>query len=281
VYLLILLRALGCLRILRLLVILELLSWLFVVIIPRSFSLNYLIVQSYFLLIRLIGALYTPILLVLGLIIKLGLPPFHIWFLRIARVMNKNRFIFIISFHKLLPIFFLRKIVFSLVTISIVVIIIILIGRALVYRRTLFFTLVFSSIVHRVWIVYRALTRKGFILIYWGFYRILLLLIIRFLGLIKLDQIALNQRALIASCWLLMSGVPPFIIFWIKVYILLWLILSSGFFLRLVIVLVRVFALTSYYRAWHFGRLLEVRWLLGKPLSPFIMVMRFWILFFQ
>jgi len=58
---------LGSVSLLRLLVILEVLSWLFVVIIPNVSTLNYLIIQRNFFIIRLCRVLFIPFLLIISL----------------------------------------------------------------------------------------------------------------------------------------------------------------------------------------------------------------------
>jgi len=63
-----------------------------------------------------------------------------------------------------------------------------------------------------------------------------------------MDQSYLTQGTFTSKCWLLISGIPPFIIFWFKVYLLIWLIYVVGVVIGTVIMLVGVLALTSYYR---------------------------------
>jgi len=245
-------------------------------LLPNFFSLNYLVIQRYFLILRLVRILVFYPILVVRILIKLGLPPFHLWFVRLSRVLSKRGFAFIITLHKLLPIFLLAKILLTYISFLVFLRRIIIVGTSLSIRRTLFFTLTFSSIIHRAWIVLRVLIRKGFLLFYWFSYRGLLIILIRVLSLTKLNQAAIIQRRLTRKIWLLMSGIPPFIIFWLKVHIVIWFSFSLGFFFRIFIILVRVFALTSYYRTWHFRRILESRTVTGSFFRPLIIVLLFW-----
>jgi len=248
-------------------------------LLPAFISLNYLIVQRYFLILGLCRMLYSPILLILRIFLKLGLPPFHMWFIRIARVLKKEVFIFIMTLHKILPIVFLRKFLMSYQRIVLISSVFLLIGLMLLSRRILFNTVVFSSIVHRIWIALSITLSKGFILFYWMFYSSLLSLLVILFTLPLLKQSYLTQRLLSGKSWLLIYGIPPFIIFWIKVYLLIWLIQRIRLYLILVVILIRMFALTAYYRTWQFGRLLEYRTISIKVLSPFIAVLGFWVIF--
>jgi len=275
-YLIVLILLIGCIRLLVLLVILEVLSWLFVIIIPNSSTLNYLIVQSYFLVMSLCSSLFFPSILIVRFLLKLGIPPFHIWFIRIAAVVNKIIFSFIITVHKLVPILFLRKILLSFVPFSLLFLRISLTGIALIRRRTLFFTLVFSSMVHTIWMRFSLFLRKSFVLLYWFIYRLLFTVLVRLLSFMKIEQSYLSQSYLLSKCWLLLSGIPPFMIFWFKVYLLFWLISSIGFFMRVFVMFIRVFALTAYYRTWHFGSLLEYSSIIEISIRPVLMVLMFW-----
>jgi len=276
IYFLFLLFTLGTINVLRLLVFLEILSWLFVLLLPFTSSFNYLIIQRYFLLLRLTRLVIIPSLLVICFFIKLGLPPFHMWFLRISGVSRKGTFLFIITIHKLLPILFLEKIIFGLVSFLMLIFSVLVVGLILVRRRTIFFTLVFSSILNRVWILLRGFLGKGFILFFWLFYRLLLILLLSLVGFDVIREYCFNQRIITRRCWLLMSGIPPFMIFWLKLHALIWLISSLGLIIRLVILIFSVVALTSYYRTWHFGSLIESRHLRLGGFRGLILVLGFW-----
>jgi len=272
--------SIGSLRLLRLLVVLELLSWLFVILVPNTSTLNYLLVQRYFLILGIARILFLPSLLIIVFLLKLGIPPFHIWFIKIARVLNKNRFSFIITLHKLIPILFLSKVIFRIISFIIIWLRLIVVGLALISRRTLFFTLIYSSIIHSIWIILSIILSKGFVLFYWVIYRSLLVILVSLINFIKIENSYLTQRVFLSKCWLLISGIPPFLLFWFKVYLLVWIIYLFGLFIRVVVITVRVFALTSYYRTWHFGRLLDRRIINTQIISPFIIILVFWTSFF-
>lgn len=209
----------------------------------------------------------------------MGLVPFHLWLLRISFFLKKSRFIFIITMHKLFPLFFLRKILLRTISITILLLRITLIGIFIIIRSTLFFTLLYRSIIHTTWIGITRLMIKGGVFFYWRFYRILLVIMLSFVVTTKVFQFSFNLSGPIGFCWLLISGIPPFFIFWIKVYIFVWLLPSLGLLYGLLFIVVRVFALTSYYRSFHFGRLLELNFFFRWKNTPLVLFLSFWGLF--
>jgi hypothetical protein len=45
--------------------------------------------QAYFMVLSLVGLLWMPLFLVLGFVLKVGLPPMHIWFIKLSFFMEK------------------------------------------------------------------------------------------------------------------------------------------------------------------------------------------------
>jgi len=130
--------------------------------------------------------------------------------------------------------------------------------------------------VHRVFIAIRNSLSIGFILFYWLIYRFILTFILFLFCLPLLKQSYLRQRFFSSYCWLMMSGLPPFTIFWLKVFILSWIIFNIGILVSSFIILTRVFALSAYYRTWHSGVLLEHRIIGVKPIGPISVLIILW-----
>jgi NADH:ubiquinone oxidoreductase subunit 2 (subunit N) len=241
------------------------LSWLFVTIIPMSYSLSYLIIQRYFLVIRIIRLLWIKEMLVACFLLKLGLPPFHMWFIRILRALSNKVFLFASTVHKILPLFFIRKMM-NLSTLLLRVSIIILTRVYLLESRSLFPTLVFSSITHTVWIIMRGVIRVGFILIYFIFYSVVLCLLLVNYSSPKLNQTYLTSKLAGNLRWLTISGIPPFVIFWVKVSILFWLLLSFRTLICFIILIASIVALARYFRAMYHTRLIPTFTITLNPL---------------
>jgi len=95
----------------------------------------------------LVGILWRDTLLIRAIILKMGLPPFHIWFYKISFLIDKRAFLFFTTIHKIIPLFFLLKVrAFYLLGISIRVLLISII--LIVEVGGLFYVVILSSIVH-------------------------------------------------------------------------------------------------------------------------------------
>jgi len=79
----------GGRSIIYLFIFIEILSWVFTILMPAYISIKYLIMQAYFTILGLMGVLWLPLLLILGLLLKIGLPPIHIWFMKISFFFEK------------------------------------------------------------------------------------------------------------------------------------------------------------------------------------------------
>lgn len=100
------------------LVALEVLSWGFVILFGSSSILKYLLIQRVFVPLSLFSLVVFNKALVVFLMLKIGLPPFHSWLVKVLSEVNFLVFIFMRTFHKLVPLFFFVKLitfVFSLV----------------------------------------------------------------------------------------------------------------------------------------------------------------------
>jgi len=231
---------------------LEILSWLFVVLVPHYFCLRYLITQRLFFIIGLTSVFYRfKIGVIVAFLLKLGLPPLHIWFVRLSFYLNQIRFIFINTFHKLFPLLLITKFVINFV---ILIIVSFLVLGGLLIRNMLFPILVFSSIIHNIWLLISGVVvRKGFFINYWLLYTIVLFGLITRLGIVKTKWITINQGLNRGLNWILLSGLPPFTFFWLKASVILNLLICGGIIL-LFLLIIGFAAISAYYRAWHFGR---------------------------
>jgi len=233
---------------------LELLSWLFIIIIPAFLSLSYLIIQRYFLLLSAVSILYFKEVLLSCFFLKLGLPPFHMWFFRIISFLGKTNFWFILTTHKILPIF----IFISIATFMSAILLFLSIGLTSFFllERTLFFnTLFFSSVIQTVWLFFRLFSRKSFSGLFMLRYMVLMWFFIE--SREKLKTFSLQLNCLNKLSWLLISGFPPFLMFWLKVNIVYWVLFSRAFF-SIVMLITGVLSLSAYYRTWHL-RLIKTR----------------------
>jgi len=248
IYLFTLIPFLGGRNIFFLLVLIELLSWILAIIIPTSISLKYLLIQGYFIFLGLIGLLWFPLTLTLRLLLKVGLPPFHLWFFSISFYLHKNIFRFFITIHKLIPLFFLSKIATPLL--YLIRLILISSGILIFQVRDFFYTFISSSLLHTGWIIIAILLSSKTGVLYWMLYSRLVIIIIAIFTFKVISLLGIEQSRLISFSWLILSGIPPFTIFWLKLNIL-YQICWFRFSMIILLIINSVLGLSSYFRAFH------------------------------
>jgi len=227
---------------------LELLSWTFTLIMPVFISMKYLIIQVYFMILSLMGLLWFPVLLILGFFLKIGLPPIHIWFIKLTFLIKKWVFLIFSTAHKLFPLvllgsLFTRRRYFLWV--------LLLIGGRLIFQVfDFFFILLASSIVHSSWTLLAIQFSLKLRLTYWILYSLVFLIFLSTVHFFLLFKRGVEQSRSTAIAWLILSGLPPFVIFWLKIWIFLRLCQTRES-LSLIVVIISVLALASYFRAFH------------------------------
>lgn len=232
------------------LVYLEGLSWVFTVLMSPFLAIKYLIMQAYFIVLSLVGLLWAPLFLVLGFLLKVGLPPMHIWFMKISFFMKKWVFLIFSTLHKLLPLFLLGRL--FLLGGYFLGVLLLVAGRLIFQVFELFFILITSSIVHRSWTLLGIQYRLKLSLTYWVLYSLVFFTFLSTIHFLILFKRGVEQSSSTSIMWLILSGLPPFVIFWLKVWIFLFIVqVRVG--LRLVLITISILALTSYFRAFHVG----------------------------
>jgi len=247
-YVLFLLGFLGRNSFILIFLYLELLSWTFTLIIPTYMSIKYLIIQTYFIILGLIGLLWFPLLLMLGFILKIGLPPIHIWFMKLAFLMEKWVFLIFSTIHKLFPLLLLGSL-FSRRSYFFWILLLIA-GRLIFQVFEFFFILLASSVIHRSWTLLGIQFNLKLRLTYWILYSLVFFVFLRTIHFSILFKRGIEQSSSTAIAWLILSGLPPFVIFWLKIWIFLRLIQIREN-LSLILVIISVLALASYFRAFH------------------------------
>jgi len=228
----------------------ELLSWLFILMVDKYLRFKYLIIQNIFLLLSLIGLIWRGALFFFAFLLKIGLPPFHLWFLNLVRVLKKITFLFLVTIHKLLPLFFLIKRLGRSFRLIIRTLIFTVRRILIIQARSLFFIITVSSIIHSGWLLRGSFLSMGFTFFYWRVYSRILVLFFFSFNFSSLKYLNSRQTTFTRIVWLILSGLPPFSIFWLKINILM-VLLSIRKILRLFIILASVLRISSYYRAYH------------------------------
>lgn len=249
-------------NILLLILLLEVLSWLFVIVLSNNFTFYYLVIQAYFLFWRFISVFTGAyILLIVIIFLKIGIPPFQAWALNLLSRVNKFTFWFIRSMHKLLPIMVLITLLLLNLIILIIIIIVVISSSLVIKRGRLIITISLSSISHSGWILLGRLVSISFVIFYFFIYYVLLFCFIKIFLNRNLD--AFNQRALVNSGWLFLSGIPPFIVFWLKINIILRMSTIRARLTFILLVWVILF-IQAYYRLFSLNLKNEQNHLVGR-----------------
>lgn len=227
---------------------LELLSWTFTLIIPTFISMKYLIIQAYFMILSLIGLLWLPVLLILGFFLKIGLPPIHIWFIKLTFLLKKWVFLIFSTVHKLFPLFLLGSLLMR--RRYFLWVLLLAAGRLIFQLFDFFLIILTSSIIHRRWTLLAIQFNYKIGLTYWIIYSLVFLIFLSTIHFFLLFKRRVEQSRSTIITWLVLSGLPPFIMFWLKMWIFISLVQVREN-LSLIMIFISVLALTSYFRAFH------------------------------
>jgi hypothetical protein len=219
VYLNIMVLFIGIRRFLLVLISFEILSWLFVILI-KSGHIKYLIIQTVFILVSLTQlVLQTRGLLLLSLLFKMGLPPFHAWIVLLVRNLTAVGLLFMITVHKLLPLVILSKIISG----RFFMVLMLIITRYLVMiQRGMLIVLVFSSMNHSFLMLLSSMVRLWLFVIYWVVYSILSTALFTTLNIEYNQQF--NKPTLSIFALLVLRGTPPFTLFWLKTRLIAFMV---------------------------------------------------------
>jgi len=200
------------------LLILERLSWVVTSLLKQN-SLKYLVAQTFFILLALAATIWRFWGVLLVIIFKLGLPPFHMWIIQVIRRLPTRRFVFFSTLHKVMPLFLLG----ALITTSFAILlgVIGLVGSLLIIRRTrrLSWVLISSAVINTRWMVLRISYNTGLTFLYWRSYSCMILMLVWLTDPYLLLR-SIKQGSSIQLFWLLGAGIPPFLIFWVKLQII-------------------------------------------------------------
>lgn len=239
----------GLTNLLVSLFLLELLSWGLVLIIDKFLSLKYLLIQSTFLFLRVLGAFIdNSFVLIRGIFLKIGLPPFHLWLIVLLRYFNKKILFLMLRFHKILPILLVSKVIRERVRTT-MQLLLRAGGVCILQVSGVYFVFLVSSLVHSAWLIIRRLASSRLVLFYWVNYSVLIYLFLFSFKQTNIQKINLRQTSTIRVLWLILAGVPPFTVFWLKLSI--FININYITILSILLILISIISISSYYRAYH------------------------------
>lgn len=201
----------------------------------------------YFFTFSLIPIWLLQLLLIIGLIIKLGVPPCHLWFPAIISFIRWPLCFLLSTWQKVVPLFILFSAVGGILPqLFILIIVLSRVVRAIggISQTQLKPLLAYSSIGHMSWIIAASILSLSLSFIYFIIYVIIRAPLITALHLNRLNSIKSLSSALPLSLYFLpllliivlsLGGVPPLIGFFPK-----WIVIQLASSFRSIIVLILI-----------------------------------------
>jgi NADH:ubiquinone oxidoreductase subunit 2 (subunit N) len=205
------------------------------------------VIQTYFILIGIFSVLWWTQIFILAGLLKIGVPPFHSWLIQILKRQNSTVFVIITTLHKLAPVMLLISLLLHATMwpfITGLILRVLLIGSSVDFSLIL----IFSSLSHTIWMLLRSVVRMGLVLFYWLSYSILTIILLEFKS--KVEYFLVSKGSLLRTYWLIVSGIPPFVMFFIKIHIINRLIMFY-FWVCFIILILVVFSIMAYYRVFR------------------------------
>nr|YP_009692087.1 NADH dehydrogenase subunit 2 [Hypsauchenia hardwickii]QEG98431.1 NADH dehydrogenase subunit 2 [Hypsauchenia hardwickii] len=219
---------------------------------------KYFIIQSLSSSIMMMGVImmsmeYTNLILLLSLMLKLGVAPFHSWALSIVEGMQYYPILLFLTLTKLIPIYMLSYLSKNLMLIVIISLIIGSISgliqnsmkKILVYSSVFNMALIMSSINnHSTWFCYY---------VFYCISLFLLITVIHSMNLNFINQLIFNNIKIFPklTIWMVllsMSGFPPFIGFWAKLIVLKQVLELNNLLLLVLMIMLSLIIMFFYTR---------------------------------
>lgn len=192
----------------------------------------------------------------LSIILKLGIIPFHFWFIDIIKRLNWIRCFVLSTWQKIIPFFILRYIYIQnliLIFIFIRSIFRIIFSINQIYLKKIY---AYSSINHMCWLIISIFLRELIWIIYFFSYLIINLLLIIILKIYNVNYLIdlyykFNNKCIIFFFIILLfslGGIPPFLGFIIKWYLIYYLIERYNFFILIILIFFSLIFLFFYLR---------------------------------
>lgn len=198
-------------------------------------------------LIGIFSVLWWTQMFILARLLKIGVPPFHSWLVQILKSQNRTVFVIITTLHKLAPVILLISLLLHTAIwpfIAGLILRVLLIGSSVDFSLIL----IFSSLSHTIWILLRSVVRIGLVLVYWLSYSVLTTILLEFKS--KVEYFFVSKGSLLRTYWLIVSGIPPFVVFFIKIHIINRLI-TFYFWVCFIVLILVVFSIIAYYRVFR------------------------------
>nr|UAM92215.1 NADH dehydrogenase subunit 2 [Branchinecta gaini] len=222
----------------------------------KEVSIKYFLIQSLASVLFLSGVLHPNMenCIVIGLLLKIGVAPLHLWIPSLSKFMQWNSLLFLLTLQKLGPLWGVLMLNFTSTNVIILSALIGSIGG--ITQSNIRLLLSYSSIAHLAWI-FLCMTSMSMVSTYFLVYCLINSVLIFLLYSLELSSIgqmwtpiSLSSKLALISSLLSMGGLPPLLGFMIKwmalesqmpsVFVIFTLIFSSCFSLFFYIKIVMI-----------------------------------------
>jgi len=231
-----------------------------------SIPIKYFLIQCMGSIILLVGIIVSIInifsyslirmspIIILAIIVKSGIPPFHFWFPQILERCNEIQIILLLTLQKVIPLTFIRynlnEILILMAFLSSIV------GAIGGFRQNSVKKIIaYSSIVHGGWVILSIILNLLISIIYFFCYRILsviMLFMFKYLFLINIRHssfsMELHTKILIVFNLISLGGMPPLLGFLNKLIVIIVRVKINLIILIISMVIVSLVSLTYYIR---------------------------------
>ena len=220
--------------------------WASIIFLIRFFFCNYLFNRFY-------------LLLIIRIFIKLGISPFHTWFISILKTCSLYILIILSTIQKLIPLIILNNIYINYkifyLRILLTIIFILLILSSVINLNKL---LALSSLGNILWLISRNILSIKLILLFILIYIYILLGIYIFYNIyyfnifMQINRINLFDKIIIVIVFISLGGMPPMLGFLRKLLILKIIFIYENIFLFLIIIFSSLILLYHYISRMYF-----------------------------
>ena len=211
-------------------------------------------------LILLNKNIFFQITIIIRLLWKIGFPPFHFWLFSLIIELDWTIFFLLSSWQKILPFFLVRKIYINFFDIFIILRLFVCVVRSS-QQSSIKKLIIFSTIFTSSWILGSIIIFKNIWLILLRLYRILLGFFISLAlsynfsrkDCLNTNQINQIDKLFLFLIFLSIAGIPPFIRFFIKVWVIFIIISFKKIFLAFLFVVSSIFIIFMYTRIFLSG----------------------------
>nr|ALR69304.1 NADH dehydrogenase subunit 2 [Bemisia tabaci] len=264
---------------------------------------SYYLVQVIFSLVMLAFILFymfnlgylCSFILVLGMMVKMGMFPFHFWFILICGKLEWISFFMLSTLMKLIPLILLYYL-FSMLSFFFITVSSLIFGSLMGLNNSVIQKMMgYSSMITICWFIYSMSISLSLFCFYFVGYMIMLLWLINifnshgifYINQLKFNSVSLITKIVIFSYSLSISGFPPFLGFLVK-----WMVINYfwhlGFkFVASLMILVSVLSTYFYLQMAFFVMVVFSSWVkwytsnfMGFGALSFMFLMSYIILFF-